>query len=750
MIGALYLALYATTGAPSQILAPFVPEVIIILGGVGEVQGHVRLDSLSLSDELNHEPNNVSFRIAGITPHAGQDVQIFVGARAPEYQEFGGHILSVSQVCEAERPALVAWDVQGIDYTWILTRRKVLTQYANVSATIILAELIRDYTGGVIGNSFIDQNLPVIDAITFTNEDLPDAISRVMDRIGGYWYLDYQRQLHAFLVETTAATPITDAAPATMVDIKQEVDLSQVATRVLARGGGGRLAVGLESGATALPLEEDEAAASWYAPGGGVVEVGTQRVAYSAVFPGGTGSTVSGKPSAAPPPPVATAVAGAGALVGSYSYRVTFVTGGAETPSSGASNAISVPAPPVNTLYLDLWTGTWQTNNAAIPAGTFSKYRVTFVAGDGAETFAMESDGFTMPPYTYFSTPSYSYWSGGGLYLSQFPTPPAGALLRFYRSDNGKPYRLVGTRHDLSITYISDTLKYEELSTEMPAVGYAPGRATVSGIALGPAGTTARKLYRTGGADASYRLLVTVGDNTTTTYDDTKADDTLGGIAVAEGTIGAAAGDTGLQVADLAAFPPYGWVMTGNQFVRYYSRSALSGVGMLRDIPASGSGSITAPISVNTEVVTLPQLVCTPLRFAVEAGIDVNIVAQADDAAAQAAMAQYVGYGDGIHEMHLSDGRWGLTESTARARAELTRRKDPQVRITFDSRDRSLQSGRGVTIATASPAITGTFTIQRVGVSEFGLIAAWPKRSVECSSVRVSFEDLLRQIRGPQ
>jgi hypothetical protein len=102
--------------------------------------------------------------------------------------------------------------------------------------------------------------------------------------------------------------------------------------------------------------------------------------------------------------------------------------------------------------------------------------------------------------------------------------------------------------------------------------------------------------------------------------------------------------------------------------------------------------------------------------------------------------------------MFISDGRWSITEATARANAELSLRKDPLVTVSFTSRDPSMQSGRDVTLTITSPAISGTFKIQRVTITELGLSGPtgflFPLRQVEASSRRYSFEDLLRRIRA--
>lgn len=64
---------------------------------------------------------------------------------------------------------------------------------------------------------------------------------------------------------------------------------------------------------------------------------------------------------------------------------------------------------------------------------------------------------------------------------------------------------------------------------------------TWSSIPLGPAGTTSRKLYRTvaGGATGTEKLVTTLADNTTTTFDDNVADGSLGATVPAANTASA-------------------------------------------------------------------------------------------------------------------------------------------------------------------------------------------------------------------
>ena len=75
--------------------------------------------------------------------------------------------------------------------------------------------------------------------------------------------------------------------------------------------------------------------------------------------------------------------------------------------------------------------------------------------------------------------------------------------------------------------------------------------------------------------------------------------------------------------------------------------------------------------------------------------------------------------------------------------------KDPEVSVTYETRDQTTKSGRDITIALTAPAISGTFKIQRTGISQVDpLMRLWPVRSVDASSRKFTFEQLLRLVKG--
>ena len=152
---------------------------------------------------------------------------------------------------------------------------------------------------------------------------------------------------------------------------------------------------------------------------------------------------------------------------------------------------------------------------------------------------------------------------------------------------------------------------------------------------------------------------------------------------------------------------------------------------MIGGVPAAGDGQVVYPIAK---------------------GDDVNVWIQVDDAAAQAAVSLVFtsaagGSHSGIIEDVIQDRRLSGVECQARGLAHLAQRRDVQLRVSYRSRDVNSRSGRTVTINLPGLPYTlsAQFTIQSVRVHDF-TPSLLPLFDVEASSVRFSFEDLLRRI----
>jgi hypothetical protein len=250
------------------------------------------------------------------------------------------------------------------------------------------------------------------------------------------------------------------------------------------------------------------------------------------------------------------------------------------------------------------------------------------------------------------------------------------------------------------------------------------------------------------------KLLTTIANNTTTTYSDAAADASLGAAAPTADTSGLQqpagqvnAGAAAIPVSGLAPFAATGGfaiVGNGEQVVRYTGVSA----GSLIGIPASGPGSLTATISYNASITVAPALtgVAGITARALIDGEEIYLLIVRDDLAAQTALAAIEG-GDGVIEHFIQDRRLSAAGATATAVAELALFAAPEVRVSYTTRDPKTRSGKLVTITLPAPTnLVGEFLIQRVQLSQFHVPALAPLRTVQASSTRFSFDDVLRRL----
>ena len=155
-----------------------------------------------------------------------------------------------------ERAANVVTDIHCVDPTWLLGRTRVLAVYATQSATSIILDLVARFTRALTYGRTSQAALPMIDAITFTNETVPACLTAICQQIGAYWY----RRLSAIAARvhgrpTSPPRRSRRPIPGRRGITRLSEDLSQVATRIIGLGGGVSASVDLAAGSTELPVD---------------------------------------------------------------------------------------------------------------------------------------------------------------------------------------------------------------------------------------------------------------------------------------------------------------------------------------------------------------------------------------------------------------------------------------------------------------------------------------------------------------
>jgi hypothetical protein len=320
----------------------------IAIGGVpiGTVPGvGVLIDSLTINDSVSSTPTTGTMTAYGWVPVEGTDVVITLGSTNNADRAFGGTILSTRHRYVGDKPvaANMVYDCALIDYEWGLQRRKVSDKFTATTVGAIAASLMTRAPAGYTLQVAADIAAARIDEITFTEQNLDNAIGQLVTRVGGDWQCDYTKVVRLFFTDTATAPPtIVNAVHPSMAGITWDRDLSQVVTRVYVDAGGSNALEAIAPGATMIPVDT----AVWYPPTGGTVLAGPQRVQYASVDLGGGGSLVG--PGAAPISALnALVVPGAGVTPGAHNYAVTYRTAAGETiPSPVATVQVGVFAPP--------------------------------------------------------------------------------------------------------------------------------------------------------------------------------------------------------------------------------------------------------------------------------------------------------------------------------------------------------------------------------------------------------------------
>jgi len=344
----------------------------IYIGGVMRSED-VRLGTISIRDALNDLPNTCTFVCDGSAPLTGQDLYItYPGLLRPL---FAGVLERVEHTYEGERPALTAWRVTAQDYTRSLTRTTINKFYPEQSATAIAIDLV---AGTGITTEAVQAGLPVVvGGIEFLDQSPRAALTKLMQRIGGYWYVDYTKVLHAFTAETTLPPdPLVPGLASLMNDppVTYDEDATQIRTRVIVTGGGSTTLVPVAAGATFFPLED----VSMF-DDSGEARSGVHRFTYYGRR-AGAGATNVGSSIAAPgsAPSAALSTTAVGGIVGAVRYKHTWKNASGETLAGPESNQVVgvAFAAPSGSVGVSAAAG------LGVLAGTFG-YVVTNVTAQG-------------------------------------------------------------------------------------------------------------------------------------------------------------------------------------------------------------------------------------------------------------------------------------------------------------------------------------------------------------------------------
>lgn len=717
------------------------PFVYLSIGGVLR-RDQTLAESLTITDTLDEVPNRCQFTVRGFTPTVGMEVLITLGSSNNAERLFAGYILHVQQVQQG-KDLDVQYHADCIDYTWLLTFRKVTKQYRTQAASAIAVDLIATYASGFT-TVHVETGLDVVDEITFTNEDLPTCLTRLAKRIGAYWRPDYGKDIH-FGVTNDAANPVdlTTTHP-TVADLAYDQDLGQLITRVSIEGYGSTASAPVSVGATTIPIVDD----AFYNAAGGTVVAGPQRIAYTGIGDVNVLSPVwvtVTKPLVTTPKWAGAAYAPAlrrFVIVGNAAVATSpdGLTWTARTASWTGQAAGIVWAAALSLFVLVTNSGevetspdgiTW-TSQTPAAANTWTGLAwapelggglLVAVGTSGVSRVMTSPDGITWTGHTAASALAWSAvaWSASlGLLVAVAAQSGATSAMS---SPDGTTWTSRtpsnATKAWFSITWSATVGKFVAVGTA-GAIMYSSNGTSWTSIAdiAGAANALTGVFWA-----AEESRYIAVLYNTTRIFWSidalTWAEEVIPtgewslngptGIAYGAGTVLAVADDNGADAVLCANISDHSKELAG--------------------IPASGPGSVV---------------------YAIAQGDVLNILVTVNALAAQAALVTLLGTGDGVVEDYLQDRRLSETECTARGQAILDLRSPVEGSLHYRCRDTRTRSGLTITISIAGTTnISGAFKIQQVTISDFSLrvAACYPTFAVQASTTRFSFEDMLRQAR---
>ena len=739
----------------------------------------VRLSGLSIRDVLNDEPNTCDLKIEGSPPPvAGMALRITINSDTPQLL-FAGAIQVEGETFEGT-PAHVVYPCRGIDDHGAINKLRPFGIWSNTSASTIAAELLAQFAPGFTGTHI----QPGLAAVTFAcdgTDTLTSALRRLVKMIGGYFYVE-DKDLHLFLDEVTEVPDPLDHTPKRFLHappIAWSSDDSQIRTRVYGRGHAATILVDLAAGATQIPIDD---VVMFNASGGRAIcsttpdGAATERLTYTGTG-GGGGGAIAG-PGARPSVALSAApVAGSGLGLGTYQYAYTVLTAAGQSLPSPLTTVVTLGPPTTPTTLPQCTTAP----RYAAASGSFSPIGEThqYVYAYSTKTSYVDYTSLTAasPPSAVITTisnqdPYNPAQSAPVLITVPFSTDPRHKVIFLYQKASsiaGGQFRLLLAADNQptyppgsAYTFTTQGSVSSNSATLAPGTTTAPSSRAIAitGVPLGPSGTTARQVYRTAVNASQLKLLYAIFDNTSSgATTDAIADGSLGanvptsdtsGLTQPDGQINA--GESSILLTSTAPFAaPAGWARTLSGDAISYS--GISG-NTLTGIPASGPGAIRTTIMYGDPIVPAPVLTgVSGNTKALTRGAPLYIWVQRDDTAAQAAAAARESTdtytSSGIHEHTLVDERRGEPSLMALCDADLQLFAYPLVTVTYATRDLKTRSGKPIVIDLTSPAIHETLTIQDVTITEIDIAPGLaPRFSVSASSVRWSLEDLLRRLSG--
>lgn len=166
-----------------------------------------RTPGVVIHDVLNSAPNSCSFTVDGESnvPLIGEKIEI-LDSEDGDRRLFAGTAVKVTQIYEGQ-PDQLAFQVQCVDFTWLMSKKRPFGSYNNISASDVVKDLISRFAPGYT-TAHVQTNLAKVTANFDGSMTLPEALSAIAGAIGGgHWKVDYDQDVHFFHIPPPNVPP---------------------------------------------------------------------------------------------------------------------------------------------------------------------------------------------------------------------------------------------------------------------------------------------------------------------------------------------------------------------------------------------------------------------------------------------------------------------------------------------------------------------------------------------------------------
>jgi hypothetical protein len=330
----------------------------------------------SITQRRRGQPGQLSIEFFGFTPTLGHAV--ILGGGALTNRLFRGPITGIGQARVKNNPGRVVYPCTCLDWGYVVDGvRNVSAKYTSATGYEIATNLVTAYGPSGFTANHVQGDLATIDEIQFTMQSLNDALQQLCDRLGAYFYWDFDKDLHLFTTDTSGvAAESLSSTNKHVRNFQHRSDTEDLRNKIFVEGKGSTASVAIAAGSETLPLED----VSMFDAAGGTAKLEAQVITYDSVAGDSGGSVVLGLTQEPTTPEAEVADGESGEVIGAVSYKVAFRLPGGDSEVSDASDEVTVDPvdAPGSAPSISVSTST---DAGVSPGGR--KWKVTFVTTEG-------------------------------------------------------------------------------------------------------------------------------------------------------------------------------------------------------------------------------------------------------------------------------------------------------------------------------------------------------------------------------